>query len=139
VPRTVADVMSAPIAVTGDLAIVAAARLMRDARVGALPVVEGGRLVGVLTDRDIVVRAVAEEADPQSLSVGDIASFASVRVRASDSLEHALQVMATHQIRHVAVVDEDERIIGSVTQAGIARTASETRNGLKRARVLPIS
>jgi CBS domain-containing protein len=139
VPRTVADVMSAPIAVTEDLAVVAAARLMRDARVGALPVVEGGRLVGVLTDRDIVVRAVAEEADPQSLSVGDIASFASVRVRASDSLEHALQVMATHQLRHVAVVDADERIVGSVTQAGIARTAPDARNGLKRARVLPIS
>ena len=51
--------MTAPVTVTEELAIVSAARLMRDAHVGALPVIEGNRLVGVLTDRDIVVRAVA--------------------------------------------------------------------------------
>lgn len=138
-PRTVADVMTAPVVVTAEPAIVTAARLMRDARVGALPVIEGGRLVGVLTDRDIVVRAVAEEADPHVLTVGDIASFESVSLRPSDSLERALQVMATRQIRHVAVVDDGERVIGSITQTGIARTGQEPRRGLKRDPLLPIS
>lgn len=135
--------MTAPVTVTEELAVLSAARLMRDAHVAALPVVEGGRLVGVLTDRDIVVRAVAEEADPHALSVGDIASFESVRLRPSDSLDHALQVMATHQMRHVAVVDDDERIVGSVTQAGIARVGDGRRGegpgGLKPGRLLPIS
>jgi CBS domain-containing protein len=135
--------MTAPIAVTEELAVVSAARLMRDTHVGALPVTEGGRLVGVLTDRDIVVRAVAEEADPHGLSVADIASFECVRLHPSDSLEHALQVMATHQIRHVAVVDDDERVVGSITQAGIAR-AADGRHGdrsrsLKPGSLLPIS
>jgi len=131
--------MTAPVAVTAELAIVSAARLMRDAHVGALPVIEGNRLVGVLTDRDIVIRAVAEDADPHALTVGDVASFTSVRLRPSDSLEHALQVMATHQIRHVAVVDDDDRVVGSITQTGIARTTQEPRRGLKRAPLLPIS
>lgn len=135
--------MTAPVAVTEELTVVSAARVMRDARVGALPVVEGGRLVGVLTDRDIVVRVVAEEADAHALRVGDVASFDSVRLHPSDSLEHALQMMATHQIRHVAVVDDEERIVGSITQAGIARAADGRRRerpgGLKPARLLPIS
>jgi len=72
-------------------------------------------------------------------TVGDVASFTSVRLRPSDSLEHALQVMATHQIRHVAVVDDDDRVVGSITQTGIARTTQEPRRGLKRAPLLPIS
>jgi CBS domain-containing protein len=131
--------MSAPIVVTEELAVVSAARLMRDARVGALPVTESGRLVGVLTDRDIVVRSVAEEADPHALRVGDIASFETVRLRPADSLEHALQLMATHQIRHVAVVDDQERVVGSVTQAGIARAAQSRSGSLKRGPLLPIS
>jgi CBS domain-containing protein len=139
VRRSVADVMTAPVAVTAELAIVSAARLMRDAHVGALPVIEGNRLVGVLTDRDIVVRAVAEDADPHALTVGDVASFTSVRLRPSDSLEHALQVMATHQIRHVAVVDDDDRVVGSITQTGIARAAQEPRRSLKPEPLLPIS
>jgi CBS domain-containing protein len=113
--------MSAPIAVTGELTVVSAARLMRDAHVSALPVTESGRLVGVVTDRDIVVRAVAEEADPHALSVADIASFEAVSLRPGDSLDHALHVMATQQLRHLAVVDEGERVVGSITQTGIAR------------------
>ena len=123
--------MSAPIAVTEELAVVSAARLMRDARVSALPVIEGGRLVGVVTDRDIVVRAVAEEADPHALSVADIASFEAVSLHPGDSLDHALHVMATHQLRHLAVVDDAQRVVGSITQTGIARTA-DGRSGEQR-------
>ena len=113
---------------------------MRDERVSALPVVESGRLVGILTDRDIVARAVAEDVDPHVACVGDVASYTPVRLRATDLLDHALQVMATHHIRHLAVVDDDERVVGSVTQAGIARSAGpEPRRRLNPEPVLPIS
>ena len=116
---------------------------MRDAHVGALPVTEGGRLVGVVTDRDIVVRAVAEEADPHALSVADIASFEAVSLRPADSLDRALQLMATHQLRHLAVVDESGRVVGSVTQTGITRAADgrlgERSPRLKRGPLLPMS
>jgi CBS domain-containing protein len=138
--RTVADVMTPPVAVAQDLLLVSAARMMRDHRVSALPVVESGRLVGVLTDRDIVVRAVAEDVDPHVARVGEVASYDPIRLRGEDPLEHALHVMATHQIRHLAVVDEEERVVGSVTQAGIARSAGpRPHRGLKRDPVLPIS
>jgi CBS domain-containing protein len=112
---------------------------MRRHGIGDVLVVHEGRLRGLVTDRDIVVRAVAEDADPHALTVGDVASFTSVRLRPSDSLEHALQVMATHQIRHVAVVDDDDRVVGSITQTGIARTAQEPRRSLKPEPLLPIS
>lgn len=132
--------MTTPVAVTQDLLLVSAARLMRDERVSALPVVESGRLVGVLTDRDIVVRAVAADVDPHVARVGEVASYEPVRLRCTDPLDHALHVMATHHIRHVAVVDDEERVVGSVTQAGIARSAAPAaRRSLKREPVLPIS
>lgn len=138
--RTVADVMTPPVVVAQDLLLVSAARLMRDEGVSALPVVESGRLVGLLTDRDIVVRAVAEDVDPHVACVGEVASYEQIRLHPADLLDHALHVMATHQIRHLAVVDDDERVIGSVTQAGIARSAGpEPRRRLKREPVLPIS
>jgi CBS domain-containing protein len=78
-----------------------------------------------------------------ALHVGDIAAFVSIRLHPADSLEHALQVMATHQIRHVAVVDDDERVVGSITQTGIARAADGRRASrpahLKPGPLLPIS
>lgn len=131
--------MTPPVTAAQDLLLVSAARMMRDHRVSALPVVESGRLVGVLTDREIVVRAVAEDIDPHLARVGEVASYDPIRLHASDPLEHALHIMATHQIRHLAVVDDDGRVVGSVTQAGIARTAaSEPRRDLKRDAALPI-
>lgn len=138
--RTVADAMTPPLAVAQDLLIVTAARVMRDERVSALPVIESGRLVGVLTDLDIVVRTVAEDVDPHVARVGDVASHNPVRLHADDPLDHALHVMATHQMRHLAVVDADECIVGSVTQAGIARVSGRrARGGLNRGPTVPIS
>jgi CBS domain-containing protein len=137
--RTVADVMTAPVAVGQDLLLVSAARLMRDERVGALPVVESGRLVGILTDRDIVVRVVAGDVNPHLICVGEVASYAPVSLHGADHLDHALHVMAKHHIRHLAVVDDDGRVVGSVTQAGIARRAGPAPRSLKPEPVLPIS
>src|SRR6185436_15745644 len=99
-----------------------AASLMRQEDVGALPVVDeqdGGRLVGMVTDRDIVVRAVAEGRDPHTVHVGDVASRDVVTVEADDDLDEAMTLMAKHQVRRLPVV-EDGRLVGVVAQADLA-------------------
>jgi CBS domain-containing protein len=135
--------MTAPIAAEWGLALIAAARVMRDRGVDALPVIESGRLIGILTDRAIVVRAVAEDLDMHAACAGDICSSALVHVRPEQPLERALQLMATHQVRHLPVVDPELRLIGTITQGDIARSAGGGRDGgrsgLKPRPLLPIS
>lgn len=105
-----------------------AARLMKDENVGSLPVVDDGRLVGILTDRDIVVRAVAEHADARATTVGDIASRELVTVEAEQDLDEALQMMASRQVRRLPVV-EDGRLVGMLAQADVAMEAKEKNAG----------
>jgi CBS domain-containing protein len=101
-----------------------AAKLMKQGDVGSVPVVDGDRLVGMLTDRDIVVRAVADGGDPRLMKAGDIASRDIVTVRGDDDLDEALRLMAQHQIRRLLVVD-DGHIVGVLAQADIAHEAKE--------------
>jgi CBS domain-containing protein len=105
-----------------------AAVAMRDEDVGSLPVVEGGRVVGIVTDRDIVVRAVAQRADPQTANVGDVSSSDPVTIQPEDDLDEALELMASHRIRRLPVV-EDGRLVGVVAQADVALEAKEKAAG----------
>jgi CBS domain-containing protein len=105
-----------------------AAQMMRDEDVGSLPVVEADRLIGILTDRDIVVRAVAERVDPQSAKVGDVASKEVVTVEPEQDLDDALELMARHRVRRLPVV-EDDRLIGMLAQADVAFEAKEKDAG----------
>jgi CBS domain-containing protein len=105
-----------------------AAVAMRDEDVGSLPVVEGDRVVGIVTDRDIVVRAVAERADPQALKVGDVSSGDPVTIQPEEDLDEALELMASHRIRRLPVV-EDGRLVGVVAQADVALEAKEKAAG----------
>ena len=105
-----------------------AAKVMARENVGSVPVVEGGRLVGVVTDRDLVVRLLAEGRDPQSTTVGEIASSEPVTLSPDDDLDQALQLLARHQVRRLPIV-EGERLVGIVAQADIARHADEVQTG----------
>jgi CBS domain-containing protein len=91
-------------------------------------VVEDGRLVGVLTDRDIVIRAVADGVDVQTLNVGDVASREPVTVEPGQDLDEALALMARHQVRRLPVVD-DGQLVGILAQADVAIEVKEKKAG----------
>jgi len=128
--KKVRDAMTAePRSAEPSQSLVEAAQAMKQEDVGSLPVVEGGRLLAVLTDRDIVVRAVAEGVDLQATRVGDVASREPVTVGPEEDLDEALRLMARHQVRRLPVVEEDGRLVGVVAQADVAQQADEQRTG----------
>jgi CBS domain-containing protein len=109
--------------------IVEAARLMKSEDVGSIPVTEGDRLVGIVTDRDIALRVVAEGKDVQGVTVGEIASQDLVTVDPQQDLDEALRLMAQHQVRRLPVVEEDGRLVGILAQADIAQQGDDTKTG----------
>jgi CBS domain-containing protein len=108
--------------------LVDAAALMRENDVGSLPVVEEGQLVGMLTDRDIVVRTVAEGADPRKVAVGDVASREIVTVGPDADLDEALRLMGAHRVRRLPVV-EGGRLVGMLAQADVAIDSTDRKSG----------
>jgi CBS domain-containing protein len=128
--RNVRDVMTAnPRAVEPSTPVVEAARLMRSEDVGSIPIAEGDRLVGMLTDRDIVLRVVAEGTEPQSTTAGEIASRDLVTVDPDQDLAEAARLMASHQVRRLPVVEEDGRLVGIVAQADVAQSGDDSLTG----------
>jgi CBS domain-containing protein len=101
------------------------ARLMRADNLGALPVGENDRLVGMITDRDIVVRAVAEGRPGGSTTVRDVMSEGVCYCYEDDDIERAAEVMAEHQIRRLPVLNREKRLVGIVALADLARAHAE--------------
>jgi CBS domain-containing protein len=126
--KSVRDTMTnQPTSIDVSQSVGDAARVMRDEDVGSLPVTDQGRLIGVITDRDIAVRVVAEgRAD--SATVADALSRNPVTVTPEHDLDDALKLMARHQVRRLPVV-EDERLVGIVAQADVALVAKEKQTG----------
>jgi CBS domain-containing protein len=126
---TVADVMTTGVeSTTSTDALRDAARSMREGDFGSMPVVDDGRLVGMLTDRDIVVRGVAQGLDPTTCRVGDVASREPVTVAPDQDLDDAIELMARHRVRRLPVV-ADGRLVGVVSQADVALGAKESKTG----------
>ncbi|HEY3183189.1 MAG TPA: CBS domain-containing protein [Gaiellaceae bacterium] len=117
-----------PRTVTADATIAEAAKIMRDEDAGVVPIVEGDQLVGVITDRDIAIRAVAEGKDGQT-KVRDIASQDLVTIDPQQDLDEALRLMAQHQVRRLPVVEEDGKLVGIVAQADVAKAGDDARTG----------
>jgi CBS domain-containing protein len=111
-----------------ETTVAEAAKVMAKEDVGPVPIVEEGRLTGIVTDRDIVVRVVAEGRDPSSTTVGEIASRDVVTVSPDDDLDTALKHLAQNQVRRIPVVDGG-RLVGIVAQADIARLGSDAKTG----------
>src|SRR5919201_3913211 len=120
---------SNPCSIDAGKSVAYAAKMMRDEDVGIAPIVEGDRLVGVLTDRDIAVRVVAEGRDSEQTKVTEVASRDVVTLDPQQELDEALRLMARHQVRRLPVVEEDGRLVGVLAQADIARSASDEQTG----------
>ncbi|MFL5940401.1 MAG: CBS domain-containing protein [Gaiellaceae bacterium] len=128
--KSVQELMTSnPCSIDTDKSVAYAAKMMRDENVGLAPIVEGNRLVGTVTDRDITIRVVAEGKDPESTKVTDIASTKLVTVEPQQDLDEALQLMAKHQVRRLPVVEEGGRLVGVVAQADVAKHGDDARTG----------
>lgn len=133
--RRVRDVMTAdPRAVEPSLLVREAARLMKSEDVGSLPLVQDERLVGVVTDRDVVIRVVAEGRDPDTVTVGEIASRDVVSAEPEQSLDEALRLMARRRVRRLPVV-EGTRLVGVLAQADVAAGGDAEQVGAAVARI----
>ena len=117
----VRDVMVADV-VTGERSMTAteAAQRMIETEVGPLPLVEGDRPVAMITDRDLTARVVAEGRDPNSVTVGDIATTDLVTITPDQDVDEARQLMAQHQLDRLLVV-EGNRLAGIISEADIRR------------------
>ncbi len=131
--KSVRDAMTAdPRSIGASASVVEAARMMREEHIGSLPVTDDEKLVGMITDRDITTRVVAEAADPNRMSVGDIYSRDLISVESDKDLAEALQLMARHQVRRLPVV-ENGGLVGIVAQADIALRETEKTGELVEA------
>jgi len=128
--KSVQDLMTRnPCSIAADKSVAYAAKMLRDEDVGLAPIVQGDRLVGTVTDRDIAIRAVAEGKDPESTKVKEIASINLVTVDPRQDLDEALKLMAKHQVRRLPVVEDGGRLVGVVAQADVARNGDEKQTG----------
>jgi CBS domain-containing protein len=127
--QSVRDAMtSSPKTVQPSTTAQDAARLMKSEDVGSLPMVEADKLVGVLTDRDLAIRVLAEGKSTDT-AVAEIASKDLVTVDPDQSLEEAARLMAEHQVRRLPVVEEDGRLVGMLAQADVAQSGHDTLTG----------
>jgi CBS domain-containing protein len=127
--KTVRDAMTSnPRTTSSSQSLKDAAQIMKSEDVGSVPVVDEGRLVGVVTDRDITIRGVAEGADARTTNVGDVASRDPVTVEPAEDLDEALALMARHRVRRLMVV-ESGRLVGILAQADVAEEVKEKKTG----------
>ena len=118
---TVADVMTRDVrTMRPQDSVVDAARCMDELNVGVIPVCDGDRLVGMVTDRDIVVRGVAQAADLKTCKLQDVMSGHVRTVREDDNVDDVLAEMSSAQIRRMPVVDRNDALVGIVSLGDIA-------------------
>jgi CBS domain-containing protein len=127
--HTVQEAMTSnPTTVSPDTAAREAAQIMKSEDTGIVPIVEGDRLTGVITDRDLTLHIVAEDRGADT-RVGELASKDLVTVDPQQSLEEAARLMAEHQVRRLPVVEEDGRLVGILAQKDLADAGHDTLTG----------
>ena len=103
--------------------VVNVAQLMKERDIGPVPIVEdkvSRKLVGIVTDRDLAMKVVAEGRDPNTTLVRDVMTKEVVTCREEDDIDGTLDAMSTHQLRRIPVVDKDDRLVGIIAQADVA-------------------
>ena len=130
--KTAREVMSGGVECVGENeTVLDAAKKLAELDVGSMPICgEDDRLKGMLTDRDIVVKALAQGKDPQSITAGElgVGDGKTVTIGADDSIDEALHTMAEHKVRRLPVID-DHRLVGIISQADIATNIDEEKVG----------
>lgn len=123
------DVMTKdPVCATPDDNVESVARLMKENDIGPVPIVEGAaskKLIGIVTDRDLALKVVAEGRDPSTTRVRDVMTEDVVTCRVDDEVEDIMRAMSRHQLRRILVVDENDKLIGIIAQADIATRMNE--------------
>jgi len=117
-----------PVCCLASDAVDRAAQLMRQEDAGSLPVIENyqnKKLLGIITDRDIALKVVAEKRDAGSTRAQEVMTRNPVTCRADDDLQVALDAMAGHQVRRLPVVDDNNQIVGIISQSDVATRNSE--------------
>jgi CBS domain-containing protein len=114
-----------PELISPDASIKDAAKRMKDEDIGALPVGENDRLIGMVTDRDIALRGVAEGRAPETTPVRDVMSEKILWSYEDDDIEAAAQHMAEHQVRRLPVLNRSKRLTGIVSLGDLAQTGDE--------------
>lgn len=115
------DVMTKDVEVIeADATLADAARVMRDEDIGVLPVLDGQKLIGMITDRDIVIRAVAEGMDPASTLAAEFVTRDVVYGFEDQEIEEAAEIMGKKQIRRLIVLNHEERVVGIVSLGDLA-------------------
>jgi CBS domain-containing protein len=129
-PKTAREIMTQSAECVGERQTVSeAAKKLASLDVGAMPICgEDDRLKGMLTDRDIVVKVLAQGKDPASTSVGELAEGKPVTIGADDSVSETLRTMAEHKVRRLPVID-GHTLVGIVSQADVARNVDEGDTG----------
>jgi CBS domain-containing protein len=118
---TVSDVMTRGVrSMSPQDTVVLAAQAMDELNVGVIPICEGDKLVGMVTDRDIVIRGVAQQADPQTMKLADVMSTNVRCAKEDEDVDDVLSQMAETQIRRMPVIDEQERLVGIISIGDIA-------------------
>lgn len=105
-----------------------AARKMKSEDVGSLPIVDGGRLVGMITDRDLALRLVAEGKSADT-AVGELGSRELVTIDPQQDLGEAARLMSEHQLRRLPVCEEDGKLVGILAQADVAQSGHDSLTG----------
>lgn len=109
-------------------AVARAAQLMKNENIGPIPVIENEqtkKLVGIVTDRDLALKVVADGRDPKSTKVEEVMTRKVVTCRPEDDLQKALDAMSEHQLRRIPVVDDDNKLVGIIAQADVATRVNQ--------------
>lgn len=128
--KTAKDLMTSPVqTLPSDATLVEAAQALAQHNVGSMPLVDGGKLVGVVTDRDIVVNGVAMEHVAADTPVSAVASKDVVTVAEADKASKVADTLAAHKIRRVPVFDASGKVVGVISQADVARELGQAETG----------